>query len=98
MTALNVCGCNRFLDREQESFIDLDKTYTSYERTSQALVNVYRFLPDGLNRIGTAMYDAATDDGETPSKRAISRNSTMVPGALRTILTIFGTSFIPASD
>lgn len=33
MTALNVCGCNRFLDREQESFIDLDKTYTSYERT-----------------------------------------------------------------
>lgn len=64
MTALNVCGCNRFLDREQESFIDLDKTYTSYERTSQALVNVYRFLPDGLNRIGAAMYDAATDDGE----------------------------------
>lgn len=58
------CGCDRFLNREEDSYIDIERTYTSYERTSQAIVNAYLYLPDGLDRLGAAMYDAATDDGE----------------------------------
>lgn len=58
-------GCNDFLGRETDSFIDKGMTYTSYDRSSQVLVSVYSLLPDGFNRIdGDAMYDAATDDAE----------------------------------
>lgn len=63
--ALVSAGCSAFLDRETDSFIDKNKTYASYERTSQALVNIYRYLPEGLGRLeGNAMNDAATDDAE----------------------------------
>ena len=56
-------GCSDYLDREYDSFIDNEMTFTSYERTSKFLVNAYRYLPDGFNRIGSeAMLDAATDD------------------------------------
>ena len=41
-------ACGNFLDREEDSFIDLDRTYKSYERTSQVLVNAYRYLPEGF--------------------------------------------------
>ena len=62
---VSASGCTKFLEREYDSYVDMSRTYTSYEKTSQALVNVYRYLPDGLNRIGSdAMYDAATDDAE----------------------------------
>lgn len=57
-------ACGNFLDREEDSFIDLDRTYKSYERTSQVLVNAYRYLPEGFSRIGSSMYDASTDDAE----------------------------------
>ena len=58
-------GCSDYLDREYDSFIDNEMTFTSYERTSKFLVNAYRYLPDGFNRIGSeAMLDAATDDAE----------------------------------
>lgn len=58
-------GCDDFLGRETDSFIDKEMTYTSYDRVTQVLVNAYSLLPDGFNRIdGDAMYDAATDDAE----------------------------------
>ena len=46
-------GCSDYLDREYDSFIDNEMTFTSYERTSKFLVNAYRYLPDGFNRIGS---------------------------------------------
>lgn len=58
-------SCSDYLDRESDSFIDKKMTFTSYERTSRYLVNVYALMPDGLNRMDEgAMFDAATDDGE----------------------------------
>lgn len=72
LLSLVLAGCSGFLDRESDSFIDKDKTYTSYERTSKALVNIYRYLPEGLGRLDSnAMNDAATDDAEF----AISTNA-----------------------
>ena len=38
-------GCSDYLDREYDSFIDNEMTFTSYERTSKFLVNAYRYLP-----------------------------------------------------
>lgn len=58
-------GCDDFLSRETDSFIDKGMTFTSYDRASRFLVNAYSLLPDGFNRVdGDAMYDAATDDAE----------------------------------
>lgn len=57
-------GCD-FLDRETDSFIDKEMTFTSYDRASRFLVSAYSLLPEGFNRIdGDAMFDAATDDAE----------------------------------
>jgi hypothetical protein len=39
-------GCSDYLDREYDSFIDNEMTFTSYERTSKFLVNAYRYLPE----------------------------------------------------
>lgn len=65
ISAFLFTSCSDYLDRETDSFIDKEMTFTSYERTSRYLVNVYALLPDGLNRMNEgAMYDAATDDGE----------------------------------
>ena len=57
-------GCSDYLDREYDSFIDNEMTFTSYERTSKFLVNAYRYLPDGFNRIGSeAMLDRQSESG-----------------------------------
>ena len=76
-------GCSDYLDREYDSFIDNEMTFTSYERTSKFLVNAYRYLPDGFNRIGSeAMLDAA----------ATSSTSTPEPGIQGPIRMICGIS------
>lgn len=59
------CSCSDYLDRETDSYIDKNMTFSSYERTSKYLVSVYNIIPDGLNRMGNGgMFDAATDDAE----------------------------------
>ena len=84
-------GCSDYLDREYDSFIDNEMTFTSYERTSKFLVNAYRYLPDGFNRIGSeAMLDAATDDAEHAN--ATSSTSTPEPGIQGPIRMICGIS------
>ena len=83
-------GCSDYLDREYDSFIDNEMTFTSYERTSKFLVNAYRYLPDGFNRIGSeAMLDAATDGAE---HAATSSTSTPEPGIQGPIRMICGIS------
>ena len=58
-------SCSDFLDREYDSFNTKEMTFSSYDKTSRYLTNIYSLLPDGLNRFGSgAMFDAATDDGE----------------------------------
>ena len=57
-------GCDSFLDREYDSFISKERTYESYQWTSNTLTNAYHYLPSGLNRIWPDMLDAATDDAE----------------------------------
>lgn len=65
MAIVLTASCSDYLDRETDSLIDKSMTFSSYERTSRYLVNIYTLLPDGLNRMGDgAMFDAATDDGE----------------------------------
>lgn len=60
-----LCSCSDFLDRETDSYVDKNMTFSSYEKTNRYLVSIYELLPDGLNRMDNgAMYDAATDDGE----------------------------------
>lgn len=59
------CSCSDYLDRETDSYIDKNMTFSSYERTSKYLVSVYTIIPDGLNRLGGGgMFDASTDDAE----------------------------------
>ena len=58
-------SCSDFLNREYDSFNTKEMTFSSYDKTSRYLTNIYSLLPDGLNRFGSgAMFDAATDDGE----------------------------------
>lgn len=65
LSGLVLCSCSDYLDRESDSFIDKDMTFTSYERTSKYLVNIYTLLPNGFDRMSDGgMFDAATDDGE----------------------------------
>lgn len=62
---MSLISCSGFLDREANSYIDKDMTFSSYIRTQQYLTNIYTLLPDGLTRMdGNAMFDAATDDAE----------------------------------
>lgn len=71
LSLLLTSSCSDYLDRETDSLIDKSMTFTSYERTSRYLINIYSLLPDGLNRMGDgAMFDAATDDGEHASEDA----------------------------
>lgn len=64
-TALTLCSCNNFLDREEDSFIDKTATFDSYNRTQRYLTYAYSLLPNGLNRFSSgAMQAAATDDAE----------------------------------
>ena len=65
-------GCSDYLDREYDSFIDNEMTFTSYERTSKFLVNAYRYLPDGFNRIGSEATFAGTQV-ETDTERDFFR-------------------------
>lgn len=59
------CSCSDYLDRETDSYIDKNMTFSSYERTSKYLVSIYTIIPDGLDRMGSGgMFDAATDDAE----------------------------------
>nr|WP_255406490.1 RagB/SusD family nutrient uptake outer membrane protein [Prevotella sp. KH2C16] len=59
------CSCNSYLDREIDSYINKNMTFSSYERTNQYLVSIYAIIPDGLDRMGSGgMFDAATDDAE----------------------------------
>lgn len=58
-------GCGDFLNRETDSYINRQMTFSSYERTTQYLSGVYSLLPEGLNRFGgDAMLSDATDDAE----------------------------------
>lgn len=58
-------SCSDFLDRETDSYIDKNMTFSSYERTSKYLVSIYTIIPDGLDRLGSGgMFDASTDDAE----------------------------------
>ena len=62
---LLLVGCSDFLDRESDSYINKQTTFSSYERTAQYLTGVYSLLPEGLNRFGSnAMLGDATDDAE----------------------------------
>ena len=62
---LLLVGCSDFLDRESDSYINKQTTFSSYERTVQYLTGVYSLLPEGLNRFGNdAMLGDATDDAE----------------------------------
>lgn len=59
------CSCSDYLDRETDSYIDKNMTFSSYERTSKYLTSIYTYIPEGLNRMSSGgMFDASTDDAE----------------------------------
>ena len=62
---MSLVSCSGFLDRESNSYIDKNMTFSSYIRTQQYLTNIYTLLPEGLTRMdGNAMFDGVTDDAE----------------------------------
>lgn len=58
-------SCSDFLNRETDSYVSKEKTFSSYELTAKNLVSVYELIPDGFMRFSEGgMFDAATDDAE----------------------------------
>ena len=43
-------SCNDFLNRETDSYVSKEKTFSSYELTAKNLVSVYELIPDGFMR------------------------------------------------
>jgi len=74
MTALSLAGCTKIedgpLERITENYV-FDPTDKNGFYAEQFLNNIYSLLPNGYNRVGGDLLDAATDDA-MPSRNAVS--------------------------
>lgn len=74
MTALSLAGCTKIedgpLERITENYV-FDPTDKNGFYAEQFLNNIYSILPNGYNRVGGDLLDAATDDA-MPSRNAVS--------------------------
>ncbi|MNW94324.1 SusD family protein [compost metagenome] len=74
VTALSLVGCTKIedgpLERITENYV-FDPTDKNGFYAEQFLNNIYSILPNGYNRIGGDLLDAATDDA-MPSRDAVS--------------------------
>jgi len=57
-------SCDDYLDYNEQDFYTEDEIFNSVSRTSSMLNNLYGKLPGGINSVGDAMRDCASDDAE----------------------------------
>jgi hypothetical protein len=57
-------SCTEYLDYHEQDFYTEEEIFNSVSRSGYMLNNLYGKLPNGINAVGDAMRDAASDDAE----------------------------------